>query len=31
MAQGINPNQEKQEAKKEMYADYAKADQQPTY
>jgi integrase len=30
MAQGINPNLEKQEAKKEMYADYAKADQQPT-
>ncbi|MCH7381354.1 integrase family protein [Acinetobacter higginsii] len=30
MSQGINPNTEKQEAKKEMYADYAKADQQPT-
>ncbi|NNP70370.1 integrase family protein [Acinetobacter sp. Ac_5812] len=30
MSQGINPNTEKQEAKKEMFADYAKADQQPT-
>ncbi|ENX57668.1 MULTISPECIES: integrase family protein [Acinetobacter] len=30
MSQGINPNLEKQEAKKEMYAEYAKADQQPT-
>lgn len=30
MSQGINPNKEKQQARKEMYADYAKADQQPT-
>ncbi len=30
MSQGINPNHQKQQARKEMLADYAKADQQPT-
>ncbi|EXB47332.1 phage integrase family protein [Acinetobacter baumannii 146457] len=30
MSQGINPNHQKQQARKELLADYAKADQQPT-
>src|SRR5690606_27218409 len=30
MSQGINPNKQKQQERKEMFADYAKADQQPT-
>lgn len=30
MSQGINPNKQKQQERKEMFADYAKADQQPS-